>query len=240
MKYAILGDIHANLEALTAVLNDARAQGVEKFVSTGDIVGYGASPSECIEILREINCEIVQGNHDYYAACEAPMRQFAPSASRTVLWTRTKISPEQKIFLSNLPLIKQISNFTICHSSLSNPTGWNYILDRESARRSLLEQKSQICFVSHTHVPLLFIETDAVKMCRYEKFYIKSGEKYIINPGSVGQPRDDNPLTAYTIYDSYKQCVLLRRIPYDIKTSQEKILAAGLPEKNANRLSLGR
>lgn len=240
MKYAILGDIHANLEALTVVLKDAKDQGITKFISMGDVVGYGASPSECLDILMDLDCEIVQGNHDFYAACDTPIDRFTSAAARTVIWTRTQLSPEHRTFLANLPLVKTMGNVTICHSSLWHPEDWNYVIDHESAGRSLSQQESQICFVGHTHVPRLFQSNDELKMWTYESFTLKDDHKYLINPGSVGQPRDENPLTGYAILDLEANSVRLRRLAYDIKTAQQKIRAAGLPEKNAFRLELGR
>lgn len=240
MKYAILGDIHANLEALTSVLKDAKEQGINRFVSMGDIVGYGANPVECVDILMNLDCQIVQGNHDFYAACDTPIEHFSPAAARTVIWTRTQLSEIHRLFLAELPLKRIVENFTICHSSLWNPSDWNYVIDQEAAKKSLSEQQTQVCFVGHTHVPLMFQHNGELTMRRYETGEIISGHKYIINPGSVGQPRDRNPLTGYAILDLTTNTIQLRRLEYDIKTAQEKIISAGLPDKNAIRLALGR
>jgi predicted phosphodiesterase len=239
MKYAILGDIHANLEALTAVLKDANEQGIDKFISTGDLVGYGANPSECLDMLAQIKCEIVQGNHDFYAASQSAVTNFTPSAARTVIWTREQLSSEHRDFLSKLPLVKTIANVTLCHSSLWKPAAWNYVRDEEAASRSFKKQPTPLCVIGHTHKPMIFERNETLHMHPHDSFSFLNGHKYIINPGSVGQPRDNNPLTGYTVLDLQANSVQLRRLPYDIETAQAKIRAAGLPEKNAIRLATG-
>lgn len=241
MKYAILGDIHANLEALRAVLDDAKEQGIRKFISTGDLVGYGANPSECLDILMNLDCEIVQGNHDFYAANDTSIEQFSSDAARTVMWTRTQISATHRNFLSQLPLVKIIEGITCCHSSLWHPENWNYVIGPESAQRSLSKQQTQICVIGHTHVPRLFQQHgEKLSSPQEDCVQLKKRYTYLINPGSVGQPRDDNPLTGYTILDLKRKSAQLRRLPYDIESAQKKIISAGLPKRNAQRLELGR
>jgi len=240
MKYAILGDIHANLEALTVVLADAEEQGVTHYASTGDIVGYNADPKACLQVLRNLKCSTVQGNHDYYTASNESMELFTPIAQKSIRWTRKQLSPFERKYLRHLPLIRDIEDFTIVHSSLNSPHRWNYIFKRRAADANFMNQFSPVCFFGHTHVPLAFIKGKTTEKGFYETLHIRPGKQYLINVGSVGQPRDHNPKTAYAIYDLEEQTVTLRRLDYDIETTQRKVRAAGLPFRNALRLASGR
>lgn len=241
MKYAILGDIHANLEALEAVLRDAREQGVTHFACTGDVVGYNADPKACLRLIRNLKCKVVQGNHDYYAGCNESMELFTPMARKSIDWTRRQLSPFERKYLRTLPMVADIEDFTIVHSSLSNPQRWTYILKRNAAESSFRNQFSNVCFFGHTHVPLAFVSEGAsIEKGFYDTLKIQEGFHYLINVGSVGQPRDRNPKSAYVIYDLEEQTVTLRRIDYDIDTVQMKIRKAGLPFRNALRLEYGR
>lgn len=240
MKYAILGDIHANLEALTAVLEDAAEQGVTHYACTGDVVGYNADPKACLQIIRNLKCKTVQGNHDYYAACNESMELFTPMAQKSIRWTRKQISPFERKHLRHLPLIIDIENFTIVHSSLSNPHRWNYIFKSKAADANFRNQFNNVCFFGHTHVPLAFVKGPTIEKGFYDTLNIRPGFQYLINVGSVGQPRDRNPKSAYVIYDLDEQTVTIRRVPYDIEATQKKIRAAGLPFRNALRLASGR
>ncbi len=241
MKYAILGDIHANLEALQSVLNDAQEQGVTNFVCTGDVVGYNADPKACLKTVRGLGCDIVQGNHDYYAGCNESMELFTPMARRSIDWTRKQLTLLDRKFLRELPMVKDYDGFTIVHSSLNNPSKWNYIFKRNAAESSFRNQFSNVCFFGHTHVPLAFVhDGTSVESGYYETLNIKSGFQYLVNVGSVGQPRDRNPHAAYAIFDLNAQTVTLRRVEYDIATVQKKIRKAGLPFRNALRLEYGR
>lgn len=241
MKYALLGDIHSNLEALQAVLNDARQEGVTNYACTGDIVGYNADPKTCLKIIRGLKCEVVQGNHDYYAGCNESMDLFTPMAQRSIYWTRKQLTPLDRKYLRELPLVRDIEDFTLVHSSLSNPSRWNYIFKRDAAESCFRNQFSNVCFFGHTHVPLAFVFEGAnIDKGFYDTLKIQPDYKYLINVGSVGQPRDRNPLAAYAIYDMDERTVTLRRVEYDINAVQNKIRSAGLPFRNALRLEFGR
>ncbi len=240
MKYAILGDIHANLEALNAVLKDAKEHGVTHYASTGDVVGYNADPKACLHTLRKLKCALVQGNHDYYAAINESMELFSPLAQKSIRWTRKHLSFFERKYLRNLPIIIDIEDFTVVHSSLSNPRQWNYIFKRKAADASFRNQFNPVCFFGHTHVPLAFIKEKTLEKGLYETLHIRPGAHYLINVGSVGQPRDRNPKAAYAIYDLEAQTVTLRRVEYDIAATQKKVRAVGLPFRNALRLANGR
>lgn len=240
MKYAILGDIHANLEALNAVLKDAQEHGVTNYACTGDLVGYNADPKACLKLIRSLNCKVVQGNHDYYAACNESMELFTPLAQKSIRWTRKQLSVIDRKYLRKLPYIVDIETFTIVHSSLSNPQRWNYIFKRNAAEANFRNQFNQVCFFGHTHVPLAFIKGTSIEKGFYDTINVKSGFQYLVNVGSVGQPRDRKPKAAYVIYDLDEQTITMRRVDYDIETTQKKIRAAGLPFRNALRLTHGR
>ncbi len=241
MKYAILGDIHANLEALQAVMEDAESQGVAHYACTGDVVGYNADPKACLRLIRSLKCQVVQGNHDYYTGCNESMDLFTPMAQKSIYWTRKQLTMLERKYLRELPMVADIESFTIVHSSLSNPSRWNYIFKRNSAESSFRNQFSNVCFFGHTHVPLAFVSEGAsIEKGFYDTLKIQQGYKYLVNVGSVGQPRDRNPLSAYAIYDLEEQTITLRRVEYDIATVQKKIRDAGLPFRNALRLSIGR
>ena len=241
MKYAVIGDIHSNLEALNAVLEDAKQQNVDEYVSVGDIVGYNANPRDCLQKLRDMGCLMVKGNHDHYCSTDTVLNGFNPLAANVIKWTREQISDEEKQFLSELPYKRRVANFTLVHSTLDMPEKWGYVFDRYEADANFTYQRTAVCFYGHTHVPLAFErdESGDVSQGRYSKIKIEVGRKYFVNIGSVGQPRDCDPRASYGIYDLDKREVELRRIEYDLEKAQAKILAAGLPKDLALRLEVG-
>jgi diadenosine tetraphosphatase ApaH/serine/threonine PP2A family protein phosphatase len=247
MKIAVLGDIHSNLEALTAVLEETERLGCEKYVCIGDIVGYNANPKECIEIVRSLDLlGVVMGNHDSYTSNSQELIGFNLQAAQAVEWTRKQLSEEELQWLGELPLKRDIfltspsARFSIVHSTMDNPGMWGYIFDRYTAAASMQYQWTPLCFFGHTHTPLAFDKTDEIEGGLYESLQILPNHKYLINVGSVGQPRDRDPRAAFAIYDVEASAVSLHRVEYDIEESQRKILAAGLPERLAERLSYGR
>lgn len=240
MKYAILGDIHANLDALNVVLEDAAAQGVTNYACVGDIVGYNANPIECLEKIRSICPVSVRGNHDHYCSHEEKLDNFHPLAADVVAWTRRQLNQDQLEYLRNLRYIARVETFTMVHSTLDTPEAWGYVFDKLEAEANFSYQTSTVCFFGHTHVPLAFEKTDTIRFGLYSKIRIGVGKKYFINVGSVGQPRDGDPRAAYVIYDMINNLVELRRLPYDIQSAQKKIMDAGLPARLAARLAVGR
>ncbi|MCX6857971.1 MAG: metallophosphoesterase family protein [Verrucomicrobia bacterium] len=240
MKFAIFGDIHANLEALQTVLWDAQEQGCSNYVCLGDIVGYAANPSECLEIVRELGCPVVRGNHDEGAASLSNLAELNPLAQAALLWTRAQLSEEQRDWLRDLKLVRQVRDFTVVHSTLYSPGAWGYVTNRFDAMASFSYQFTQVCFYGHTHVPRIFEKDDSVRAARGNDVQIQRGVKYFVNVGSVGQPRDGDWRASYAIYDVTAQTISIRRVEYDIQTTQDKIRAAGLPSLLADRLSLGK
>lgn len=240
MKYAIFGDIHANLEALTAVLADAKQQGVTHYACVGDVVGYNANPRECVEIIQSLNCATVRGNHDHYCSHDENLEGFHPLAADAVDWTRGQLPEEMRRFLRGLRLVRMVESFTLVHSTLDMPEMWGYVFDKLEAEANFNYQTTSICFFGHTHVPLAFEKSDTVRGGLYTKIRCQPGRKYFINVGSVGQPRDGDPRAAYAIYNLLTNEVELRRVAYDFRITQQKILDAGLPGRVAARLAVGR
>ncbi len=238
--YGVLSDIHANQEGLNAVLKDAHEHGVTHYVCLGDIVGYNASPSECLETIRELNCISVCGNHDHYCSFDDDLTGFHPLAADAVDWTRRQLSAEQQKYLAELSLVQRVENFTIVHSTLDMPEMWGYVFESLEAEASFNYQKTTVCFYGHTHVPLVFEKGSDLAVGSYERIQISLGKKYFINVGSIGQPRDGDPRASYVIFNLAKKEVELRRVPYDIGLAQQKIRQAGLPERLAVRLAIGR
>ena len=240
MKYAIIADIHGNLEAFQVVLEDIRAQKADSVVCLGDVVGYNANPKECLQIVRDMNLPCVKGNHDEYCSSEDHLEGFNPHAADAVHWTRNQLNAEDKQWLRDLKYSRMVDNFTIVHATLDAPQRWGYVFDKLAAAASFPYQNTQLCFFGHTHVPVAFMRDTVVRGGTYSKFKIDAAKKYFINVGAVGQPRDNNPKCAYVIYDTTAQTIEIRRLDYDIAAAQAKIIASGLPERLAERLAYGR
>lgn len=239
-RYAILGDIHANLEALQAVLEDAESHGVDTYVCVGDIVGYNANPAECLEIIRERCVAVVRGNHDHYVAHDECLEDFHPLAANVIDWTRRQLSKEQLQYLKNLRLSRMVDGFTIVHSTLDMPEKWGYVIDALDADANFNYQTSSVCFHGHTHVPVVFERQGRVVRSAFTSFRTTLGQKCFINTGSVGQPRDGDPRASYVIYEPAARRIDLHRIPYDMSETQRKIREAGLPDRLARRLENGK
>jgi predicted phosphodiesterase len=240
MKYALLGDIHSNLEALEAVLKDAEAAQATHFTCIGDIVGYGPDPKACFDIIRAMNCPTVKGNHDEYSATEAPLTGFNPVAADSLLYSRKNLTDDDKEWLRNLKYVRHVESFTVVHATLDMPHRWGYVFDRLAAAASMTYQTTQVCFFGHTHVPLAFIKEGNVRGGLYQKLKLEVGRKYFINIGSVGQPRDGDPRAAYVIFDMINNTIELRRVEYDYTITQKKILDADLPVRLAERIAMGK
>lgn len=240
MKYAVIADIHGNLEAFDVVLEDARNQKCTHYCCVGDVVGYGANPVECLAIVQKMGMPCVKGNHDEYCSTADPLDGFNPHAAEAVLWTRKQLSEPEKQWLRDLKYVRLVASFSMVHATLDNPNKWAYVFDRLMAAASFTYQNTSVCFFGHTHVPVAFIRDSHIRGGTYSKFKVEQGRKYFVNVGSVGQPRDNNPKAAYVIYDLDEGSIELRRLDYDIAKAQKKILQAGLPSRLAERLSDGK
>ena len=238
--FAILGDIHSNLEALETVLADCRELGVTDYLCTGDVVGYNANPHECLEIVRNLGCPVVMGNHDHYVSSSQNLMDFNPHAAAVIEWTRRQLSSEETEWLRSLPFEATQTGISIVHATLDNPQSFGYVFDHLQASAHFVHQKTPICFHGHTHCPMIYEkQMDAIYRIDAQDFTLPIGRKYFINVGSVGQPRDGDPRASYAIYSTRSRTVHFRRLPYDIAAAQAKIRKAGLPERLAERLAIG-
>lgn len=236
MKYAILSDIHANLEALNSVMEHARARGVKRFICLGDIVGYNANPSECTDIIRDLGCPVVMGNHDSYTIEDEIPSNVNGRARESLEWTRAQIRSDQHRWLSALPMLRKVGPFEIVHASMHDPEAWNYVKDAFEAQLHFRFQKTPLCFYGHTHRPMYFTTKERKTFKDFDRLVLEEGHKYYVNVGSVGQPRGDDKRAQYAIYDTDEKAVDLCRVEYDVSIACEKIRKAGLPEHNALRL----
>ncbi len=247
MRYAIIADIHANLAAFTAVLDDIeRRGGVEEVWCLGDVVGYGPDPHQCLELLQQYNHVCLAGNHDLAAIGKLDTSDFNPDAAAACHWTGQQLSPEDIQYLDRLPLVIHRGDFTLVHGSPREPI-WEYLLSTTSARENFACFQSQFCLVGHSHVPLVFEYSPSLvkdAACSVSQFPADSvlrlaNNRLIINPGGVGQPRDGNPHASYAIYDSEARSISLYRIPYDIGATQARMVESRLPMRLVARLSYG-
>ncbi|MBI3192673.1 MAG: metallophosphoesterase family protein, partial [Pedosphaera parvula] len=201
MKYAIIADIHGNLEALEVVLNDCKQQGATHYACLGDVVGYNANPKECLDVIRKMGMPCVKGNHDEYCSSEGELDGFNTQAAEAVRWTRQQLSDEDRQWLRDLKYLRLVANFTIVHATLDVPQRWGYVFDKLEAAASFTYQNTSVCFFGHTHVPVAFIRDATVKGGTYSKFRVDHGRKYFVNVGSVGQSRDGVAKATYVIYN---------------------------------------
>lgn len=238
MIYGIIGDIHSNYDALTAVINELRLEQVDKILCVGDIIGYAAEPVKCIDLLRELNCISVAGNHDYAVVGKFPLGYFHADARSAVLWTAKQLSDEHISFLENLPLIEKFEGITLVHGALNHPEFFDYIITGPDAQLSLDILKTPVCFYGHTHVPLgiLLDKGGTMHIERGNIFDLNGAEKALINVGSVGQPRDWDLRASCAIYYVEEKMVKIKRVKYNINEAVEKIYSAHLPGINALRL----
>ncbi len=242
MRVLVISDIHANYIALKAVLEDAN--GVDAVWCLGDIVGYGPDPNACVELLgSQPNLVCVPGNHDIAAMGKMAVESFNGEARLSLLWQRHVLTERNMAFLHTLPQIAEPNEkVTLVHGSPRDPT-WEYMLNTLTARLNFLEFNTDLCFVGHTHVPSIFwqdAERDRIVLdIPKERTPIQLSGRAILNPGSVGQPRDRDSRAAYAFFDTESLVWESRRVEYDIVSVQKRIREANLPEKHALRLEEG-
>jgi predicted phosphodiesterase len=243
MQYAILADVHGNLEALEAVLEDIKARGgVDETWCLGDIVGYGPDPHLCLKLARRSKFVCVAGNHDWGAVGKVDISDFNPEAAEACRWTGRQLSEEERDFIASLPLSLEKGDFTLVHGSPRQPI-WEYLLSPGIARVNMKHFTTPYCLIGHSHIPLYF------ELYEDESCYLKNlpegaplrlgKNRLIVNPGGVGQPRDSDPRASYLIYDEGKAEIYHYRVEYDIAVTQRKMLKKGLPPRLAARLSYG-
>lgn len=242
MKALIVSDIHSNLEALTTVIADAgRNGGFDEVWALGDLVGYGPDPGACIELLREHDARCVAGNHDLAVSGRIGLEWFNDYAAEAARWTIGQLGETELEYLRALPLRMEMHGFTAVHGSPRDPV-WEYVVNSASALAAFEDIETRLCLVGHSHVPFV---------CRLEggapAFRLATGRpedlregRAIVNPGSVGQPRDGDARSSYAVYDSDSGTVTHRRVEYDIAATQRKMHERGLPHYLAERLTYGR
>ena len=242
MRYGIFSDVHSNLEALEAVIKEYKKEAIDTYLCLGDVVGYAANPNECVDKVKRLARVTVCGNHDWASVGLFSANYFNPVAGEAINWTKHYLNDEAWVFLESLKTVYEFDDLTLVHGTLDNPADFNYMVDCYDASETFELLNSNVCFVGHTHVAGVFIQ-DQHKNIRYSNpssLGLKDGNRCIVNVGSVGQPRDDNPAAAYCIYDTHKNEILIKRIGYDVGVTRNKIIDAGLPRFLGDRLIAGR
>lgn len=240
MRIAILSDLHGNMEALEACLEALGS--VDRIWSTGDIVGYGAEPNACVRRLRDLASAVVMGNHDAAAIGRLEISGFGAAARRSAYWTRGQLEADSLEYLRALPLTTQVEGARLVHGAPGEPEAWDYLFSAIQAEFEFGSFGEWLCFVGHTHQPVVYELTPAgveVPGLNGDALVLDPTRRYIINVGSVGQPRDGDPRASFGVLDTARRTLEIRRIPYDVAKAQEKIRAAGLPERLAERLAFG-
>lgn len=240
-SYAIISDVHGNIDALEAVLKHIDNEKVDTLLFLGDSVGYGPAPNECVELLKERADLLLAGNHDRGAAGLTDTNYFNPYAKVAIDWTRNELRREIKEYLQSLPLTGTVKGESIylVHSSPLEPEKWHYISSENEAQMYFPFFDESLCFLGHSHIPFITeCSPEGEIGCYRDYTEIKGNSRYIINAGSVGQPRDRNPQAAYVLLRD--STVEIKRVSYDIVSTQKKMKKAGLPEYLIDRLSIGR
>lgn len=241
MRYAVISDVHSNLEAFQAVLDDASSAAIDEYLYVGDVVGYAADPKACVEMLGSLRPKAaVAGNHDWAIAGLLDLEWFNESAKEALVWTKGLLDDAEVDYLKRFQIVYEGGDITLVHSTLENPKRFDYVYNAGEMRRTTDLMKTTVCFVGHTHVAGIFsFDGEKVERIRENRVKIDQARRYVINVGSVGQPRDGDPRASYAIYDAATGTVEMRRVEYDIAAAQRKIIHAGLPPRFAVRLSGG-
>lgn len=240
MRILVVSDVHANLAALQAVLADAAGQ-FDRVWSLGDIVGYGPHPNECLALLAEHEHVSIPGNHDYGVLGRISLDDFNPDARQANLWSRAQLSDDSRRYLESLPEMAVEGEFTLAHGSPRAPI-WEYLFYARNAQESFGYYETSVCLVGHTHVPVIFAQfdgaTEVISPQPGATVQLDAG-RYIINPGSVGQPRDGDPAAAYLLVDTAARTFGHRRVAYDVDRTQAEMRALGFPPRLIARLDFG-
>ncbi len=243
MRIGVFSDVHSNLEALQAILVFFSKQKINHYFFIGDLVGYNTNPNECIELIRNLDCLAVAGNHDFGVLGKTDTSEFNDAAKKAIEWTKQVLTDDTKKFLGALSIKKEKDNIILVHSSPQNPEVWEYIINLRQAQDEFEFFKEEICFIGHSHTPFIVEKDLSNNDCKYisdQKIKIKNDCKYLINVGSVGQPRDGDSRACASIFDTKTKSFEFHRIEYNIQRAQEKIITAGLPSILAERLSKGK
>jgi predicted phosphodiesterase len=242
MRLGIFSDVHGNVEALDTVLRELEKEEVNLTICLGDLVGYGPDPNQCIKKVMNASDIVLAGNHDHAAVNLLSTEHFNEQARIAIEWTSQVLTNKSKNILSNLPMMETIDQILIVHATPEEPEQWHYIFTVEDAYRNLINMSVPICLVGHSHAPMAFIQNEEKKILLQNatEVDIQPNRKYIINVGSVGQPRDGDPRAAYGILDMEKNMFHLKRLAYPINKVQEKMVKKGLPAPLIERLTAGK
>jgi diadenosine tetraphosphatase ApaH/serine/threonine PP2A family protein phosphatase len=232
MRLAIISDIHSNLHALEKTFEAIDQLSIDQVLCLGDIVGYGANPNECVELVRERCAVTVRGNHDTGAIGELPLDHFNSYGESAMRWTRKELKEENLAFLQSLPLLHVQDSITLAHAAPLHPENWHYIFAWPDAQSCFSAFNTTYCFIGHTHVPVIVGEDGTVN-------HFAIGARYLINVGSVGQARDGRPRASFGVLDTVQGSFEIQRLEYDIEAAAQSILRAHLPDYLAHRLFLG-
>jgi predicted phosphodiesterase len=233
MRFAILSDIHSNFPALSRAISIIDTLRIDHIYCLGDIVGYGAQPNHCVSLIRERAAFSVMGNHDLSALNPKEARYFNIDGRVAIEWTHRILTEENAAYLASLPYMHKTKLFTLVHASPKNPQQWNYVISVESAGQQFPHFSTQYCFIGHSHIPNVCGED-------LETFSFVKGKRFLINVGSVGQPRDGNPMLSFGVLDTDVWSFEIIRSEYDIAQTARAIMDAGLPSFLADRLFKGR
>lgn len=239
MRIAVMSDIHGNLPALEAVLARIGGLDADAVCCLGDVVGYGPFPNECLDLVRSRCSAVVKGNHDSGLIGETPTADFNQYGRRALAWTSTVITPEGLAWLRSLPVLTTVGPVTLVHASPADPGSWPYVLTMEDARGAFDALTTDVCCIGHTHVPVVIGEDLTINAFRKHARTGTEKARYLINVGSVGQPRDGDPRAAFGFLDLTRWSYELIRVEYDVTKTADAIRAAGLPEPLAQRLVRG-
>ena len=241
MKYAIISDIHANLEAMETVLAKIEEIGVDKIVCLGDVVGYNACPNECVDIIRERQIPTICGNHDAVACGLEEPWGFNPVALSAAMWTRENLREDNLQWLRNLPDVQRFDSFLAVHGSPTNRNSYLFTWEDVLPHIPFVEEQNcDLCFFGHTHSPGIFSKDGVYAVDDDSRFQLGQGKMFFVNPGSVGQPRDGDPKASFGLLDTETKEYELVRETYPIKQAADKVTSCGLPAFLAERLFLGR
>ncbi|MEE8577014.1 MAG: metallophosphoesterase family protein [candidate division Zixibacteria bacterium] len=241
MKVALISDIHGNLEALEAVLADIEKKQVEAVYCLGDVIGYGSQPSLCLATVKS-SCDILlMGNHEYYALGLVDDSCLSAVAQNSAKWTQEQLNDHDMEILADLPMNSQLADIELVHASPHGPEEWHYILGKNEAEKAFEAMSGKICFHGHTHLPAIFGIAPDNSICQQigHDFLPDRDNRYLVNIGSVGQPRDHDPRASYVTFDSDEWEIDFHRVEYDISATQKKMRAAGLPDLLVERLVEG-
>jgi len=243
MRYGLFSDVHSNIEAMTVVADALKKEGVDEYLCLGDFVGYYSNPNEVIELIRSLNCwKMVLGNHDAALLGTTSLTKFNAPAADAIRWTQTHIKPENIQFLKDLRMREEIGDIQLVHSSPLQSEEWHYLTSQEDLERNFRYFQGFICFFGHVHKPFIAEQRPdgSVQIIEQQDYALRKDCRYLVNVGSVGQPRDGNPKTCYLVYDTAAQTLSIRRPDYDFETTAKKTLEAGLSDYLANRLKTGK